>query len=179
MIGGLDGIRAKSESMLPRKTILARTPIANPDHLFPAVVVALTTAKNRPPPSYSPQRTSSLALRVGIRQINFTASTASATSFELMKIKRLPAITYVARCHAPGSYLHLCPMHLCPTGKRPENTNPKRQQGTPPSEVLAPTQAARYRVGICRIKFSTPTPSANSYGFADAVEKNAMIARLQ
>ena len=174
MIGGLDGIRAKSESMLPLKTILARTPIANPDHLFPAVVVALTTAKNRPPPSYSPQRTSSLALRVGIRQINFTTSTASAKSFELMKIKRLPAITYVARCHAPVSFLH-----LCPTGKRPENTNPKRQQGTPPSEVLAPTQAARYRVGICRINFSTPTPSANSYGFADAVEKNAMIARLQ
>jgi len=130
--------------------------------------------KPAPPPSYSPQRTSSLALRVGIRQINFTTSTASAKSFELMKIKRLPAITYVARCHAPVSFLH-----LCPTGKRPENTNPKRQQGTPPSEVLAPTQAARYRVGICRINFSTPTPSANSYGFADAVEKNAMIARLQ
>ena len=117
MIGGLDGIRAKSESVLPRKTILTRTPIANPDHLFPAVVVALTTAKNRPPPSYSPQRTSSLALRVGIRQISFTTSTASANSFELMKIKRFHAITYVARCHAPVSHRHAPVSHREATRK--------------------------------------------------------------
>jgi hypothetical protein len=94
-----------------------------------------------------------------------------------MKIKRFHAITYVARCHAPVSHRHAPVSHREATRKY-EPEAPARhstQRGTRANAL----PCWRYRVGICRINFSTPTPSANSYGFADAVEKNAMIARLQ